>query len=258
MLMGTTREELDPACRSVWIDLICLAGQSNDHGHIIPHEESLPRILKVPKRTIDKALELCERHGKITRNDGQVVVVNFDKYHFRKHQTDAYCELEQFNSHNSENVARSDKIRSDKIEIRSDEKRLDLKPHGAKSKNRTVDPSEPNAGELVRYFIDSWSKLYGEKPPFGGGQLGKFAKAQLKEHGEVEVKRRMDNFFASKNKFVVQATHGPGVFQTKFAALKKGPIRQDGELDYQVGGYDSGEASDGQVRETTDIGTGFD
>ena len=86
-LFGTTREELRPDERSVFIDLIALAGQANDGGWIIPPTEALPRLLKCPPALITRAIARMEMVNKVTVVDGQVRVLNFSAYNHQEWET---------------------------------------------------------------------------------------------------------------------------------------------------------------------------
>lgn len=80
-LWGSTRTELTPAERAVWIDLLALAGVNNDNGIILADEASLPRRLMVPKALFDRTIKRCIEVEKLSRNkDGQLVVVNYNRY----------------------------------------------------------------------------------------------------------------------------------------------------------------------------------
>jgi hypothetical protein len=94
-LSGTTRFELDPGERSVFADLIVMAGKSrfpgiiaageNNDGYIGYPIQYLAGTLVVPDNMLESALEKCAASEKIavTRNgNGNVVieVINFTRY----------------------------------------------------------------------------------------------------------------------------------------------------------------------------------
>jgi hypothetical protein len=68
-LWGSTRLELDPGERSVWIDLLCIAG--NDDGHIranptTPYgREQLAGMLVIPVDLLNSTIEKCLTNGKL-------------------------------------------------------------------------------------------------------------------------------------------------------------------------------------------------
>lgn len=68
-LFGSTRYELDPAERSVWIDLLAFSGK--DNGHIranegVPyHLRQLAGIFNVPEDLLKQTIEKCIKYGKI-------------------------------------------------------------------------------------------------------------------------------------------------------------------------------------------------
>jgi phage replication O-like protein O len=105
-----------------------------------------------------------------------------------------------------------------------------VKPREIKKTSRVAekrdDGDDPKSAKtLVAYFVDLWTAKEGEKPAaFQGGQLGALLKKQIKEHGYEEVKRRIDNFFASTDWFIVNNTYDVGIFIKKWTALREGPI----------------------------------
>jgi len=80
LLFGTTREELDVAERSIWYDLILLAGQANDDGWIIPPVGALPRILNAPEEVVTRAIEKCVEYGKVELGSDRLRLVNYTEY----------------------------------------------------------------------------------------------------------------------------------------------------------------------------------
>jgi hypothetical protein len=92
-LSGSTRLELEPAERSVWIDLLALAAK--DEGHIranqgVPYlERQLAGLLVVPEELLRITIEKClsEKVNKLRREtDGTYFVINWDKYQLSERQ----------------------------------------------------------------------------------------------------------------------------------------------------------------------------
>jgi DnaD/phage-associated family protein len=84
-LDGSTRSELSPAERSVWIDLLALAGRYNKEGimeGIVPIDRpNLCRILQVTRTLLDHALEKCIRYEKIEiLPNGHILIKNWEIY----------------------------------------------------------------------------------------------------------------------------------------------------------------------------------
>ncbi|MGA2363004.1 MAG: hypothetical protein ABSG73_11160 [Candidatus Aminicenantales bacterium] len=79
-LMGSTRWELDPAERGVFIDFLCLAAA--DDGFIranptTPYPvEYLAGMLRVPADVISRTIERCVAFGKLTRLENGILYVN--------------------------------------------------------------------------------------------------------------------------------------------------------------------------------------
>jgi len=84
-LMGSTRIELEPAERSVWIDLLCLAG--NDDGWVRANAvvsygmQQLAGMLVVPVELLESTIEKCIKYGKIERClNGTLRVTSWEDY----------------------------------------------------------------------------------------------------------------------------------------------------------------------------------
>lgn len=118
-LFGSTRIELSPEERGVWIDLLALAAK--DDGHIRANEripyplDQLAGLLRIPEALLKRTITKCIRRKKLNRlKDRTLYVCNWDKYQFsdrhkRRIDTD---------------IIRKDRIRKDRIgKDRASEKR---------------------------------------------------------------------------------------------------------------------------------------
>jgi hypothetical protein len=86
-LFGSTRIELDPDERSVWLDLLVIA--SKNEGYIRANENTpypdsqLAGLLIIPVELLERTVEKCIKYEKITRNEnGTLYVINWKKYQF--------------------------------------------------------------------------------------------------------------------------------------------------------------------------------
>ena len=84
-LGGSTRFELEPAERSVWIDLMALAGKHD--GWIRPNEDMsftrqyLAHSFYVSEELLNTTIKKCQKHGKLkVLDNGQMQIINWDKY----------------------------------------------------------------------------------------------------------------------------------------------------------------------------------
>ena len=84
-LHGTIRYQLTPAERSVWADLICLAGQcgqngsiTDNNGHAYP-DEYLAGQLNIPLELLNTTIEKCREDGRVSKN-GAIKIMNWDVY----------------------------------------------------------------------------------------------------------------------------------------------------------------------------------
>lgn len=94
-LMGTTRFELTPEERAVWVDLLALAGKSREEGKIYAGKydsgyrgyplDYLAGILVVPPKVLQLTLEKCQKYEKIRvlhdeHNNLIIEILNWEKY----------------------------------------------------------------------------------------------------------------------------------------------------------------------------------
>jgi len=84
-LYGSTRIELNPAERSVWVDLMALAGK--DDGYIRANETTpypprqLAGMFCVSIPTLESAIEKCLKFQKLERFDSGILrILNWDQY----------------------------------------------------------------------------------------------------------------------------------------------------------------------------------
>jgi hypothetical protein len=84
-LWGSTRLELSPAERSVWVDFMALANK--DDGHIRANEstpyppEQLAGMFRVPVNILISTIEKCLKHEKLVRlPNGTLYIKNWEEY----------------------------------------------------------------------------------------------------------------------------------------------------------------------------------
>jgi hypothetical protein len=86
-LFGSTRIELEPDERSVWMDLLVLAGK--DSGHIRANEgvpyltTQLAGMLIISEELLNRTIEKCVNYGKIKiLEDKTLYIINWKQYQF--------------------------------------------------------------------------------------------------------------------------------------------------------------------------------
>ncbi len=84
-LMGSTRWELDPAERGVFVDFLCIAG--DDDGFIRANPETpyplpyLAGMLQVPLDVLERTVEKCLAVGKLQRDErGCLYICSWEQY----------------------------------------------------------------------------------------------------------------------------------------------------------------------------------
>ena len=84
-LHGSTRLELEPDERSVWIDLLVLSAK---HGGYVRANEGVPYLnsqlagmLVIPLELLERTIKKCIKHGKIIKKkDGTLYLPSWDEY----------------------------------------------------------------------------------------------------------------------------------------------------------------------------------
>jgi len=85
-LHGSIRYQLEPDERSVWADLIALAGQCLSGGKICDNSgAALPRQyianqLNIPLELLERSLEKSKKEGRIHENKGVITITNWSSY----------------------------------------------------------------------------------------------------------------------------------------------------------------------------------
>ena len=125
-LFGSTRIELTPEERSVWIDLLALG--SKDDGYIRANEgcpyglEQLAGMLVIPKELLERTIQKCldPKIAKLAKNsDGTLKINNWEKYELSdRHKRRIMSENPDAMSENPD--PREEKRREEKIKKREE------------------------------------------------------------------------------------------------------------------------------------------
>lgn len=85
-LHGSIRWQLEPEERSVWADLLCLAGECNRNGEIADNDgrpfprEYVARQLNIPATLLNQTIAKCRHEGRLDDNDNVIVISNWKSY----------------------------------------------------------------------------------------------------------------------------------------------------------------------------------
>ena len=169
-LFGSTRIELSPEERGVWIDLIALA--SKDDGYIRANQgcpyplEQLAGMLIVPKEVLEKTINKClePNVGKLEKlPDGTLKIKSWEKYelskrHKRRIIFKSMSEKADHMSENEDAKRREEKIREEKK--REDNNTLALNDADASNSELVKKPVIPK----INFSIEtrSWENITDE------------------------------------------------------------------------------------------------
>lgn len=106
-------------------------------------------------------------------------------------------------------------------------------------------PNRAPAKPALAYYERAFQNRYGGKPEFAQGKDGRLMSDLVTRHGLEEIKRRIDDYFASADPFVARGGHTLGMFfsantQTKLVAARAGPLLiSDNGLQNQAAGLEA-------------------
>lgn len=101
-LHGSIRWELEPEERSVWADLIALAGQCGKDGAIVDNDDKplpwpfIAGQLNIPVELLSRTIVKCKRGGRLEDCEGdKLVLTNFKMYQSEYQRQKPYREAQK-------------------------------------------------------------------------------------------------------------------------------------------------------------------
>jgi len=85
-LHGSIRWQMSPEERSVWADLLCLAGECGKGGKICDNDERpypmeyIANQLNIPLDLLQRTVEGCKKEGRVEKKDGVIEITNWNVY----------------------------------------------------------------------------------------------------------------------------------------------------------------------------------
>jgi len=130
-LWGSTRSELNPDERSVWVDFLCLAAMKFGEVEVYSRDQ-LAKQLLIPKDLLDRSIEKFIEYGKIKRKPYKkekkevFIIINWDRYQAdyltkRKKKSNTYEEKERIKKtekSDTENQPRVEERRGENITLK--------------------------------------------------------------------------------------------------------------------------------------------
>jgi len=165
-LFGTTRIELTPAERAIWVDFLALGAKHDGYiraGEGIPYPlKQLAGMLLVEEETLQTAIEKFIQFGKIERlEDGTMRIVNWDKYQLTdryRREIERGTKTEQ-GSEKAEPTSEKTEQGSEKAEPIEDKRREYNIERRRTEEDIVVDPVQ--LAKIERY--DTWTRIALEK-----------------------------------------------------------------------------------------------
>lgn len=85
-LHGSIRWQLEPDERSVWADLICMAGECGKEGEICDNDnkpfprEYIANHLNIKQDLLDRTIAKCRHEGRLADRDDILIITNWKAY----------------------------------------------------------------------------------------------------------------------------------------------------------------------------------
>lgn len=124
-LSGSTRKELRPDERSIWIDFLALAADSPDSGKVclysgVPYtNKQLCIMLNITSKQLNSARDKFIQYGKIKMVDSIPVIINWDIYQAEFNRTEYMREYMQERRKSNKNKKRRDVKHSKSLQRKS-------------------------------------------------------------------------------------------------------------------------------------------
>ena len=85
-LHGSIRWQLEPDERSVWADLLCLAGECSKHGRIVDNDNNpfpiayIANHFNISPELLERTISKCKKDGRLEENNGILIIINWGVY----------------------------------------------------------------------------------------------------------------------------------------------------------------------------------
>lgn len=174
-LFGSTRIELLPDERSVWLDLLALA--SKNSGYIRANDTTpypisqLAGLLIITEELLNRTIEKCIQYDKIIKNpDGTLKIPSWGTYQLSPRQKRRYSKTSKKASAKEDTVS----------------KKKDAKN---KRKKNKVNKKKEDISTFLKYFNEKTGKKYSLTP-----ERKRIIEQRLKNHSLDQLKIAVDNF----------------------------------------------------------------
>ena len=85
-LHGSIRWQLEPEERSVWADLLCMAGECGKEGKICDNDDRpyprdfIANQLNIPVTLLNQTIAKCMNEGRIEERSDIIIIINWNNY----------------------------------------------------------------------------------------------------------------------------------------------------------------------------------
>jgi len=243
-IFGSTRIELNPEERGIFIDLLALAGK--DDGYIRANEDigylpiQLAGILNVDLEILKKGIKKCIETDKIIEVKPNIYKIkNWEVYQLsdrtkREYKMEVTSEKMEDTSEKVEDASEKMEVASEKAEtninnninINNNSNSNNIRKDKKKDIVRTK-KTNPNIKEFIDWYSNEYqSRLKTKYIITSGAKDGRLIKKLLSVLTIEKLKELAIKFFESKDAFITQSGYTIGAFFSQINKLQLGKVQK--------------------------------
>jgi len=231
---GTTFQELNVTERGIWFSLLILAGLGQTDGIIELRKgvayplETLATLINCKKTLLQKTLDKLINVDKIyILPDKRIGIKNWNKYQSRYEK---YYKKKREKDGIKDGIYMPKNQPAEKLADEcTTEVEVDKNIYGDSKKPESPKETNPDVKKLLAYYYDGFLAKFGEKPDISGKD-GKRAKSLLESRPLGDLKKLLDKFFITTDRFICSGGYGFAFFSSAAVINKlitKGAEGQD-------------------------------
>lgn len=223
-IFGSTRIELQPDERSVWLDLMALSAK--DHGFVranagVPYPiPQLAGLLCITEELLNRTIKRCIEVKKIMPcQDGSIFLPSWGEYQLSDRHKRRFAEnLGRMTANPDTTTGKTDMVSKEPATNRIGEDRRGEDIYTAKSQK----PISPDVKRFIDLYHDAFMAKFGEKPLIQGAKDGSNVKRLLGFIPFDQLTILLQRFFESDDSFIMSSGYTLGVFYSQINKLKIG------------------------------------
>jgi hypothetical protein len=222
---------LTAEARGAWIDLICHLWQQPQRGVWTASLDQISRVTGVPDSRINAILSELQAVADIrkcpqTSPDFPPDVSIMSRRMLKEEKEREYERNKKIRQRMSPKCPPIVPLEKSEVILQKAESRLKPTSTPKEIISRKSAISDPRVKDLIDFFFQGQHfKLKQPPQAFPGAQAARFFKSILTRGMQMpDIQHRIENWFMSTDTFVVREAFRFGLFETRFDALKDGPL----------------------------------